>query len=250
MFNGARAASPHDWHLGLASFRWNDPAGGLLTWRGWSVGDRMTGSRERVPFPQLAIFNHNGYWQGQIQGIEPFKEIDHRSGYYATVAYQYLDWLSIQLMDYDNKGDPKGFAEGQWAWDTRFHHVALKLKQQQHTLLAQYMRGQTIMGYVPFHDLIADFSSWYVLYSQQFSIGQLHLRYDQFDITDLDNKAADPNQEDGHAFAIAWQQPLTPQLDVTGEWLQQRSTRASRSLLALNNTQQENLWQLRLRWWF
>jgi hypothetical protein len=250
-YDGARVGSPHDWRASAAAFRWNDPAGGLLTWRGWSIGDRVTGSWEQVPFPELAIFDSNGYWAGQIQGIKPFREVDHKTGYHANLAYQYLDLVSISAMRYDNRGDPQAFVAGQWAWDTSFNHLAVRGHYQNTTLLTQYMTGQTIMGYVPFHDLIVDFRSWYVLLSQQMGAHQVNIRYDKFWLNDQDHKAADPNQEDGDGLAIGWKWNMRKNIDISTEWLRQCSDRDARAILlgqAANRT--EDLWQGRVRWWF
>jgi hypothetical protein len=250
-YDGARVGSPHDWRASAAAFRWNDPAGGLLTWRGWSIGDRVTGSLEQVPFPELAIFDNNGYWAGQIQGIKPFREIDNKTGYYANFAYQYLNLVSISAMRYDNRGDPKAFVAGQWAWDTTFNHLAVRSHYQKTTLLAQYMTGQTIMGYVPFHDLIVDYRSWYVLLSQQMGAHQVNIRYDKFWLYDQDHKAADPNQEYGDGLAIGWKWNLRQDLDISTEWLRQRSDRDARAILLGQEAERtEDLWQGRIRWWF
>ncbi|HEX5276449.1 MAG TPA: hypothetical protein VFW42_02145, partial [Fluviicoccus sp.] len=94
-YNGAMTGSVHDWQATAGAFRWNDPAGGLLAWRGWSIGDRVTSSGETVPFPDLAIFRPGGYWAWQIQGIEPFREIDNTTGYYASLGYRYRDRFAV-----------------------------------------------------------------------------------------------------------------------------------------------------------
>ncbi len=251
-YDGARVGSPHDWRASAAAFRWNDPAGGLLSWRGWTVGDRITSSWERVPFPDLPIFDeNNGFWGGQMRGIEPFREIDNKTGYYANLSYQYLDLISVTAMHYDNRGDPEAFVSGQWAWNTTFNHLGLRGHYQNTTLLAQYMKGQTIMGFVPFYDLVVDYRSWYVLLSQQVGAHQFNIRYDKFWLDDLDGKAPDPNQEYGDALAIGWRWAFCKNMDVSAEWLRQQSDRDARQdLLQQEAERSEDLWQGRLRWWF
>lgn len=250
-YDGARMGSPHDWRATAGTFKWNDPAGGLLAWRGWTVGDRVTAGWERVPFPDLPIFSSTGYWKGQIQGIEPLREIDDKTGYYGSLGYSYLDTLSLSAMHYDNHGDPKGYAGGQWAWDTSFNHLGLRWHQDNTTVLTQYMDGQTIMGYVPFHDLIVDFRSWYALLNQQLGAHQLTLRYDKFWLYDRDHKPADPNQEYGDALALGWRWSFHKQMDLSTEWLRQRSDRDAREdLLNQDADVVEDLWQIRVRAWF
>lgn len=249
-YNGALVGSSHDWQMNIGAFRWNDPAGGLLAWRGWSVGDRVTASHERVPFPALTVFAPNGYWAGQIQGIEPFREIDGKTGYYLNAAYHYLDNLTVTVMHYDNRGNPKAFVDGQWAWDTSFNHLGIRWQQAAWTVMGQVMSGRTIMGYTPQHDLIADFAAWYGLASYQWQKQRVSARYDRFWLSDRDGKVADPNGEYGSAIAVAWNWQCWPQADVGVEYLRITSDRDARQLLQQNTDQQENLWQGRIRWWF
>jgi hypothetical protein len=249
-YNGALAGSAHDWQATAGAFRWNDPAGGLLAWRGWSVGDRVTSSGETVPFPDLAIFRPGGYWGRQIQGVDPFREIDHKTGYYASLGYRYLDRFAVTAMRYDNRGDPTAYEDGQWAWDTTFNHLGLGWYGENTTWLAQVMDGRTVMGYIPFHDLIADFRSWYVLASHQRGQHRFTVRYDAFDVHDRDGKAADPNQEDGEALAAGWNWQFRKDMDAGLEWLRQDSDRESRRLLGQPAERSEDLWQGRVRWWF
>jgi len=249
-YNGAQAGSAHDWQATAGAFRWNDPAGGLLAWRGWSVGDRVTSTGERVPFADLAIFKTGGYWAGQMQGIEPFREIDNKTGYYASLGYRYQDRIAVTLMRYDNRGDPTRIEDGQWAWDTTFNHLGLGWYGEKTTLLAQVMDGRTVMGFVPFHDLIADYRAWYVLASRQFGAHRLTARYDWFDVQDRDGKAADPNGEYGQALALGWNWAFSKQMDAGVEWLRQDSDRDARTLLGQPAEKTEDLWQGRVRWWF
>lgn len=249
-YNGAQAGTPHDWQATAGAFRWNDPAGGLLAWRGWSVGDRVTAAGEAVPFPDLPVFKAGGYWAGQMQGIKPFREIDNTTGYYASLGYRYQDRLALTLMRYDNRGNPTGFEDGQWAWDTTFNHLGLAWYGESTTVLAQVMSGRTVMGYVPFHDLIADYRSWYVLASHQRGQHRFSVRYDWFAVKDRDGQAADPNEEYGQALAAGWNWQFCRRMDAGLEWLRQDSDRESRLLRGLPAERTEDLWQGRVRWWF
>ncbi len=249
-YQGALAGSPQDWQVTAGVFSHNDPAGGMLAWRGWTVGDRVTTADETVRYPDLPIFRPGGYWDGQAPAMEAFREIDHRKGYYAGTAWRWLDRFTLTLMRYDNRGDPEAYAAGQWAWDTSFNHAGLAWRQDGYTVLAQAMSGRTIMGYVPFHDLVADFRSWYVLASRQYGPHRFSLRYDRFWVTDRDGKAGDPNGEYGKALAAGWNWTFRRDMDAGLEWLRQDSDREARALVGLPEEQREDLWQGRVRWWF
>jgi hypothetical protein len=53
---GRFAGSPHDFGVTLAAFKGNDPAATLLSWRGWSIGDRITGLNETLRLADLPVY--------------------------------------------------------------------------------------------------------------------------------------------------------------------------------------------------
>ena len=104
---------------------WNDPAGAILSWRGWALHDRQTGLFERLPLAPLPNFLEGGLYY-PVQGAfdEPFVELDGRAGWYAAGEWRHLDRSVVRAIHYDNRGDPTVVEDGQWAWWTRFDRIA------------------------------------------------------------------------------------------------------------------------------
>lgn len=246
--------SPHDPEILYGVFTANDPAGALIAWRGWSVGDRVTGVTERILLPEIPFFRLPYISRVQGQWEEPFYEIDDNTGYYAGVNYTFNGWLTLTALRYDNHGDPSKVEDGQYAWDTRFDHVGLRLDLPgETTLLAQAMDGVTIMGRSG--RVNSGFESWYVLLSRAFGAQRVSLRYDDFSASENDRSASDNNAEDGEALALAWQYRLNPANTVGVEALTIRSQRPERQFLHLGNNPsagreelEENCLQLFYRW--
>lgn len=224
--------SPHDLDAVAAVYTANDPAGGMLTWRGWTVGDRITGLTERLPLPDLPVYGPNGTLQWQADWEEPFHEIDHRLGYYTGLGYGYNGWLRLHWLHYDNDGDPSDFRNEQYAWDTTFDHLGLRLDlPRDWTLLAQAMIGETVMGRSRQRGVYADFDAWYALLSKAAGRYRWSLRYDAFAVEDEDETDEDDNSEDGHALAAALQYRLNDKRTVGAEVLRIWSVHAGREYL-------------------
>ncbi len=250
--DGRHAASRHDWRFTVAAFRWNDPAGSLLAWRGWSVGERVTGLRESLPLPQDAgLFGADGVWSRQQPAVEPFHEIDHRSGWYAGLRHRYDRRLSVEWLRYDNRGDPERLRDHQYAWRTRFDHLAFSWQRGDWTLLGQLMDGDTRMGFVARRKLVdVHYRAAYLLLSRQLGSQRLHLRLDRFRLRDRDMVAADPNHETGHALALGWDWQWRPDTRLALEWLQQDSTRPLRELAGVPVDRRERQLTALWRWQF
>lgn len=203
---GAFRGSANDLSLTGAMFRYNDPAGALLAWRGWALHDRQTGLREQLPFAPLPNLLPGGaYSPVQAQYDEPFVELDGRNGWYGAAEWKRLDRSRLRFLHYDNRGDPTVVADGQWVWRTRFDHLGWQLRLgRRFELLAQAMRGDTRMdGY---EGPLVDNRFWavYALGSYVRGAQRLTLRYDRFGVTDEDATPGDPNAEQGFAATAAW----------------------------------------------
>ncbi len=246
--SGRQEGSPHDFGLTLAVYGANDETGTLLAWRGWTISDRITGLTEPLMLADLPVYRPTGKLVKQHRTIHPFREIDGRLGYYATVNYGYSGWLEAAYMHYDNRADPLIVKDGQYAWDTHFDHVSLKLKPYgQWEILAQAMKGSTFMGT---HGAQADFRSWYVLLSHPVGKATLSARVDYFNESEDDRIPSDPNGENGHALALAYARPLGPGLSLVTELLWVRSDRPARSLIGDAPHQNERSLSAALRWQF
>lgn len=246
--NGRQAGSPHSYQLNLALFQGNDPTGTLLAWRGWSVSDRIAGLNEPMSLPDLPIYRKDGAIPRQTREIHPFREVDGRLGYYGVASYRYRDRLEFAWLHYDNRADPLVVKQGQYGWHTRFDHWSVVARPGGGwELLAQYMRGSTVMG----PDAVAlDFRAWYALLSHPVGPGQLALRFDRFGTTDHDLFPADPNGERGHAVALAYSTSLPGSALLVSELLLIDSDRAARQLLGDRPHRIERTWMTSLRWQF
>ncbi len=244
---GRTVGSAHDFGFTAALYKANDPTGTLLTWRGWSISDRITGLYEPLLLADLPVYQPTGPIRGQTRTIHVFRELDGRLGYQAAAHYGYRGWLELGAMRYDNRANPLLVHEGQYGWRTRFTHVSARLRQGEWELLFQGMDGDTYMGK---RAAGVDMRAWYLLGSRRFGAHRLSLRYDRFQTADNDLIASDPNGERGRAFALAWTQQLTPSWSVLAEALAVRSTRPARLLRGEAAAQNEHSFTTALRYHF
>ncbi len=252
---GAATGSPHDLGLLFGVFRANDPAGALLSWRGWGIGDRQTRLFERLPLAPLPAFGSDGLFFVQQGYEEPFHEIDGRTGYYLGGQWDYLDVSRLRLQHYDNRGDPLQTRHGQWAWRTRFDHLGWHLRLPgDNEAITQLVRGDTEMEGFAMPFVYADYQAAFLLLSHAWGRQRASLRYDAFWVHDRDHVAGDPNQEDGHAWTAAWflEGPHT----ARGSWragveaLEVLSWRPARTILGARAQQRERSLQLVGEWRF
>lgn len=253
--DGAPSGSPHDWTALLGVFRGNDPAGALLTWRGWAIGDRPTRLFERLPLAPLPAFGADGLFFVQEQFEEPFHEFDGRTGFYAGAQWDYLDRSRVRLQHYDNRGDALVAKDGQWTWRTEFDHVGWHLRLPTGTeLITQAVRGETEMDGFDGPFVYADFGAWFALVSHAWGRQRATVRYDDFWVDDKDAIAGDPNDEDGHAWTAAWF--LEGRRSRWGSWragveaLRIRSWRPAREILGEPARRTEKSLQLVGEWRF
>ncbi|MCG8618358.1 MAG: hypothetical protein MI802_19245 [Desulfobacterales bacterium] len=195
-----------DWDFEVlgAVFMANDPAGTYLAWNGWSLHDRKTGLFDRTPLPALNSIGPGGALSRQAPWVEPFHEIDDRAGFYTGLNIHHMAHGSLHLLYYDNNGDGGAFDGEQYAWDTRFLSVGVRLfLPLDLEFLAQYMTGDTAMG--PADQVNVDYWSFYTLLTRP--IGDHHrltLRFDRFTISDRDDLPDDNNDESGWSWLAAW----------------------------------------------
>lgn len=231
---GAFRGSANDFSLTGAVFRFNDPAGALLAWRGWALHDRQTGLFERLPLAPLPVFLPGGdYYPVQAQYDDPFVELDGRNGWYGAAEWKRLDRSRLRFLHYDNRGDPTVVSGGQWVWRTRFDHLGWQLRLGPHfELLVQGMQGDTRMdGY---EGPLVDNRFWalYGLGSYVHGAQRATLRYDRFGVIDDDTTLGDLNAEQGCAWTAAYF--YTPPRERLG-WLPAGSLRFGAELLVVDS---------------
>jgi hypothetical protein len=112
------------WSLGATVFGGNDTLGTLVTWRGWTMHDRLSGFNEVLPLPPVFSLDEGGSFQAQ----RPFattgfgSDLDDRPGWAARARYDRGNAFSGQVAWIDNRGN-RMLHGNEWAWDTRFLHA-------------------------------------------------------------------------------------------------------------------------------
>jgi hypothetical protein len=200
---GRMNGSAHDWNVATALFAGNDTAGALLAWRGWTVGDRLTGLRERIALPALPTFEPDGGIPDQVLWTNPFREIDGRLGAYLILGHAHADRWRSRLWLYDNFGDPAVLRSGQYSWRTRFVHAWTERRWTNRWAFAvQAIDGSTQMG--PRAQLAVDneYSTFSLHLSRSDGGFDWGVRTEWFEVEDRDSTFDDPNNERGRAHNL------------------------------------------------
>lgn len=196
--------------LGASAFGDNDAGGALVAWRGWTLGDRLTTFGELLPLPPLDSLAATGPFNRQLdRGTQPFgSDLDGRLGWAGWLRYAHPERLTVQWTRFDNRGD-RGQHRGEYAWATQFDLYGADLHLgRSFTLAAEVLDGYTGMGFRPEGRVHIDMSAAYLLASWRPGTFRVTLRYDRFEIEDLDlSPRGENNDEDGTAwtFAVFWE---------------------------------------------
>lgn len=243
---GKFSDSDHDFTLGAALFRGNDPTGAMLAWHGWVLGSRQTLQQETLPLPDI------GEWFVP-EVSEPFLELDERIGAHLTLQWQWHNRGRVLGGHYDNHGDPRVAENLQWAWRTRFSHLGIKWQLPAQTeLIAQYLQGDTLMqsAYTE-EDLVKnDYHSAYLMLSKQFQRHRLTARVEEFAVVDNDAITTDNNDEYGKASTLSYGYRFDHHWFAQAEYSWLRSDRPSRGMHGHRPTMTEQQWQLAVRCFF
>ncbi len=199
------------WSLLAAVTCCNDEAGILMAGHGWTLGDRPTGLFERVRLPVAtqALFRSPLYANTGL-----FDEIDGRPGWYAGGGWQ-MDGLKITVLRYDNQGDPYDRTARDTAWDTRFWSLGARTRLFGINLIAQALRGDTVVATRAFVSH-TKFQSAFALASYDWDDFRFSAREDVF-ATRRANAANAIWSEDGDAFTAAISYAPRDWLRLTGE---------------------------------
>ena len=243
----ASLGEAHVFSLHAAVFRANDPAGTLMSWKGWSAHDRQSRVGDELPLPPVPQIEPGGFFAHQDPYTKPFLEIDHASGYYISAEWAFARRSLLRASHYDNRADPVSEIGGQFGWRTRFDHLGLQaVLPGDIGVIAQWMQGDTTWGKTPSgaRAVYADYASCFVLLSKTFSRHRLTARYDHFEVSDEDNIPMDNNAENGSVRTIAYQFAATRYLTVAAEWLQIRTSRPAFDYFGLQQSVTERQFQL------
>lgn len=236
-----------------ALFKFNDPTGTLLAWRGWTLGDREVGLFDRIPLPRVRIIRPGATLDEQALSEEPYHEIDERFGYYAAAHAAHDDYGRLQALRYDNRADDRDLEYEQWAWWTRFWSVGYAAPEWLNfTVIAQYVTGTTTVITLPRPRkaiVYTDFWSAYALVSKDWGRHRLSLRLEKFGTDDGDT-FPDNNNEHGTGVTAAYVFRPTERQRVTLEVLHVDSHRPERVYLGFPAKARETVLQASYRFFF
>jgi len=244
--------SVFDTSISLTAFINNDPAGSLLAWHGWTLGNQQTlwtEAKQISPFPA----NLPGYdISAQAQRSDPFLEVDNRVGYHGTIEFKRRKKGHVAFGFYDNNGAPYVVKNGQYAWRTRFLHAqGLWIIDKQTQLSAQYLHGDTLMQHPHRADAVNnDFQSGYVALTKRWQKHRLTGRVEGFSVEDNDTTMGDNNNEHGVSMTLSYQYRLSKGWFLGGEYNVIDSHRPARQYVGqpINLTEQQ--FQLSARYFF
>jgi len=209
-------------------YDYNDDAGLLLSFRGWSINDRQSPLFGRLHF--IPIFFLRPPPNARFHtGFEFFNRIDDRIGYYAGLEWKQSEFATLRALHYDNRGDLSKF-HYDFDWLTRFDSLGTRFELPRNwTVIGQWMSGATYAGLNPdaSPQYYLDFTAWFALVSKSFSGHRISLRYDDFG-TDQEAGVGFRNWDDGSAWTLAWLHDFNDRWQVALESLWIDSTLTGR----------------------
>jgi hypothetical protein len=238
-------------HLGIAEggrfnygvqaalFGWNDPAGVVVAYRGFSLNDRQT-----PLFGRIGTFAFGGRTQRVI-----FSEIDNRPGYHVDGYIKSDSGVELRALHYDNRADPAAEKPSiqDNAWHTRFNSAGMRWDGAHGTaLIAQWLDGDTRVG--PDPPYMWDFRTWFVLAAQNVGQHRFAARYDDFSTRqDPEYLAFPAGRNRGNAWTLGWTWDVAAHVEVAAEWMRVDSTYNKRAALGEAPRAVEHSVQMALR---
>jgi hypothetical protein len=220
---GIAAGGRVDAGLQAALFGWNDPAGVVLAFRGFSMNDRQT-----PLFGRIGAFPLVGREQRVI-----FSEIDGRPGYYVAGHVKTDTGLELRAMRYNNRADRLEYKPSiaDFGWNTHFDSLGMRYDAATGTtLVAQWMLGRTYAS--PYLSFCWNFRARFVLLSQQQGRFRFSARYDDFHVLQTTAHSPPPwGKDQGHGLTLGWTWAASEHIDVAAEWLRISSSNNLRSRL-------------------
>ena len=228
----------------------NDTAGGLIAWKGWSLHDRQSRIGDGVPLPPVPQIQPGAWFDEQDPFITPILEIDDTWGYSLDAEWSLDQRLLVRLTHYDNRTDPFGYEDGQYAWETGFDQLGIKASLPGEVgLIGQWLDGYTLWGRQTngIHAVDVGFESRFLLLTRPFDRQRVSLRYDHFEVTERDSIPLDENREIGHAWTLSWRYVLNEHVTFAAEWLEITSERPAWAYFGLAEEKTERQLQLTVR---
>jgi hypothetical protein len=220
---GIAAGGRFDWGVNAALFGWNDPAGVIIAFRGFSLNDFQT-----PLFGRIGSYAFGGREQRVI-----FSEIDDRPGYHVGAHVKSDFGVELRALHYDNRGDPtvEKPSIDDFAWKTRFDSVGLRWDGRHGTaVIAQWLDGMTRA--TPDPQYTWNYDAWFLLVAQNLGKHRFALRYDHFTTEQDEDYLTGPGTSDnGHAWTVGWTWAVSEHVEVAAEWLRIDSIHSTRVLL-------------------
>jgi hypothetical protein len=214
-------ASQREFQLLAATYYGNDPAGALLSWRGWALHQRQSRLDDALLLPAVPQIQPGMLFAKQAPATEPFVETDHAPGFYYGIQWQLGRRIRLSALRFDNHADPLTIRNGHYGWRTRFNHVGAQIELPAGLgLIMQAIRGSTMMGpsVNGAHVVENGFDSYFALLTKKHGQHRWSLRFDSLAISDLDTTPLDDNSETGNAVTIAWRFEPEHDWSVGLEW--------------------------------
>ena len=230
-----------------ALYGWNDPTGILLADRGWALHDRVTGLLDRPRLPDA--------WAIPLGRPVPsytfeFLEIDERAGWYAGLSWEEVGLGRVEVLRYDNEADPRA-ERIQVAWLTEFWSAGATTEIGNAVLIAQAMRGRTLIEPSPFFFSDTYFESAFLLLGWYLGADwRIAARAEVFSTDERRPGNSINLSEHGHAFTAAANWLPSDWLRLTGEVAHVVSTRRQRIIEGVAPRQEETQLQLGAKIYF
>lgn len=243
----------HAFSITANVFGFNDPAGTLLAFRGWALQDSKTTVFGQFPLPPVHSIGPNGKLALQDPYVVPHLEVDNKVGYVVGIDWEYFGIFTLNSQYYNNRGDREVVVGGQYGWETEFLNIGLSIDLfEDLEVFGQFMKGNTKMGGLVHGEIAVDvdYESFYILASKTFDIHRVSIRYDNFSADDNTLVYYDNNNEEGHAWMVAYSVDLFEQQRLMIEYLHVDSDRANRAELGPITRVKENQIQASYRFVF
>jgi len=220
----------YDLSFNLSTFVNNDPSGSLLSWHGWTVGNRQTLWTEKVKIPYFKARQPGHDLYAQAASSDPFLELDDRIGAHVRAEVKFHRKGMISAGYYNNNGKPYVVENGQYAWRTRFSHVDLLWRLPKGFMLtSQVLWGDTLMQNPSQQDVVNNrYTNGYIAITKRFNKHRVTSRVEKFNVKDNDQTYGDNNTENGKAFTLNYTYRYNKPLFLSAEYTWINSHRPGR----------------------
>jgi len=244
--------NPYDISFSLTPFINNDPAGSMISWHGWTIGNRQTLWTESRPLPSILALREGNPLAHQAKSSDPFLELDSRIGLHGTAKLKLHNKGELTAGIYHNNAKPYIVENGQYAWKTRFFHFSGKWQLPYGVQISgQFLSGDTLMQNPQRVNMVYnDYRSGYVTLTKRWKKHRFTTRLEEFSVTDHDDVIGDNNNEYGKAATLNYTYRISKPFFLSVEYNWLKSYRPSRVYLDQPINLIEHQSQLAARYFF